>query len=125
MPLKKISLSKLNSELDCWLGDLSASTLGQKCIDLEYFPWEAKNFPTFLHSYLNKSKSLLEKSIKARYFWKDCPPEHRENYLFLYDHGIEGKLTFNINPSSSWPQPSKASGLNTQVLLLMELDLNA
>ena len=122
MPLKTISLEKLNSELSCWIGDISAAKLGKRCIELEFFPWELKNFPIFLHAYLNTSRSILERSTKARYFWKDCPAEYKENYLFLYDLGINGKLTFNREPSCFWPNPAKSAGLTTQLKLLSLLN---
>jgi len=114
-----ISLSKLNSELDCWLGDICVADLGTRCIELDYYPWSAKNFPKFLHGYLNRSNSILERSIKARYLWQDCPPNCKEEYLFLYDLGVNGLLTYNYNPVCHWPNPSKVSGLSTQISLML------
>jgi hypothetical protein len=119
MPSKIISLSQLNSALDCWVGDFTVKALGQRCIELEYYPWETKNFPMFLHAYLNCSKSMLERSIKARYLWSFCPCEFKENYLFLYDLGVNGHLTYDYNPTCRWPNPVKASGLHTQIELLL------
>jgi hypothetical protein len=113
-----VAIETLNKELDCWSGLQSVRLLGRRCIELNYFPWDSKNFPMFLHGYLNSSNSILERSIKARYLWLDCPPVYRENYLFLYDLGVNGKLTYNKKPTCSWPQPEKTSGLNTQFLLL-------
>ena len=114
-----ITIEKLNTELKCWSGANSARELGQKCYELNYFPWEAHRLPCFLKEYLlYYTKSYLERSIKARYLWLECPPEYKESYLFLYDLGVVGILTYNYNPTCYWPSPAKASGLSTQFTLL-------
>lgn len=114
-----IAVEKLNEELVCWSGLTSARALGQRCYELNYFPWDSNKLPVFLKEYLlYYTKTYLERSIKARYLWKDCPPEYKENYLFLYDLGVAGILTYNYNPTCHWPCVAKASGLNTQFDLL-------
>lgn len=115
--IQEINLEKVSQEVGCWLGDVSAAKLGEYCVKIAYYPWESKNLPLFLRTYLRQlrnQKCHIAESI-SRYLWNLCPYEYKDNYVFLYDIGYLEYETTAYQARCSWPNINKIIKFSNQI----------